>query len=82
MVLEVKDTLRVLQIDNVVILVYLRLPEVLPFGLLTIFGPSFDFEVGVNVAEEHVDELVLILVPFPLQLLLFHPLILDDGIPL
>lgn len=82
MIFEVKDALLRLQIDNVVVLVYLWLPEVLPFGLLTIFGPRFDFEIGVNVAQKHVDELVLILVSFPLQLLLFHSLILDDGIPL
>ena len=66
MIFEVKDTLLSLQINDIVILVYLWLPEVLSFGLLTIFGPRFDFEIGVNVAEKHVDELMLILISFPL----------------
>lgn len=81
MIFKVKDTLLRLQIDDIVILVDLWLSKVLSFGLLTIFRPSFDFKVGVNVAEEYVDELMLILVSFPLQLLLFHPLILNNGIP-
>ena len=81
MIFEVKDTLLRLQIDDIVILVDLWLSKVLSFGLLAIFRPCFDFKVGVNVAEKYVDELMLILVSFPLQLLLFHPLILNNSIP-